>query len=167
MKRFALALALALTVPVVAQAEPPKTDQALDLQKAEVDFAKDKHKAVDKLAQQWHKDSEKGNPTAETEKELKVYYKEELAWLRDVGIPTVEDEPLPDHPQHPDKTPPEPVEDREKLIELRDLMVELKNMSGKEKPKPYGNKLDEFVKILLDRYERKDKAYEKAKEAAK
>jgi hypothetical protein len=123
-----------------------------------VDYHKDRHKAVEKLADQLSKELEKEKETTETAQALKTYYKEELERLREKGVPTVDDEALPVHPQHADEYAAIPEEERAKLIALRDLVVELKGMDLGERPKPYQAKLAEFVTVLKDRYDRKQKS---------
>ncbi len=163
-----LVAGLMLAAPVVVTQAVAATSEELDLMKAEVDYANDTHKAVAKLADDWKKNQEKEKDNAETEKELKQYLKVELEKLRELGIPTVADEEVPEDAVRQPAIEPEP---REKLIELRDLAVALK--SGKNAndeeigPKPYAKKLDEFVAILAARAERKQKFYDKEKEASK
>lgn len=163
-----LAAGILLASPVLVVEASAATQEELDLMKAEVEFAEDTAKAVSKLVDDWHKNQEKDKDNKETEKELKAYYKAELENLRSLGIPTVADEEVPEDALRTPATEPEP---REKLVELRDLVVELK--SGKNAsdedigPKPYGKKLDEYVTILNDRAERKRKQYDKEKEASK
>lgn len=156
-------LFLMLTALVTAPAIPsalaaPPTKEEVNLMKDTVDYHKDRYKAVEKLADQLAKELEKEKETTETLQSLKTYYKEELERLREKGIPTVDDEPLPVHPQHADEYEPIPEDERAKLIALRDLVVELKGMDPAERPKPYQAKLAEFVTTLKDRYDRKQKS---------
>ncbi len=168
MRKMIVAAGLLLATPTFVAPAWSATPEELDLMKAEVEYAEDTAKAVAKLVEQWHKNQEKGNDNKETEKELKAYFKTELEKLRELGIPTVADEEVPEDAIRKPATEPEP---REKLVALRDLMVELKsgkNAAGEEiGPKPYGKKLDEYVQILNERAERKRKQYEKEKEASK
>ena len=136
----------------------PPTKEEINLIKDTVDYHKDRYQAVEKLAGQLAKEIEKEKDTTETNQALRAYYKEELERLREKGIPTVDDEPLPQHPQHADAYEEIPEEERAKLIALRDLVVELKGMDPTERPKPYQGKLAEFVATLKDRYERKEKS---------
>ncbi len=155
-----LAGLMAMTGPLSAEAAAP-TEEAAELEKDTVDYHKDRYKAVEKLAGQLAKEIDKEKDTKDTIQELKAYYKEELARLREKGVPTVEDD-TPVHPQHADYYESLPEEDRTKLVALRDMMVELKGMDVSERPKPYQNKLAEYVTILKDRYERKQKSLDEA-----
>lgn len=163
-----LAAGLLFATPVLVTNAAAATQEELDLMKAEVEFAEDTAKAVSKLADDWIKNQEKGKDNKDTEKELKDYYKAELENLRSLGVPTVPDEEIPEDSLRTPATDPEP---RDKLEELRDLVVQLK--SGKNDkdedigPKPYGKKLEEYVAILTSRAERKRKQYDKEKEASK
>ena len=153
-----LALALALVLATSAHAD---TKEDLALQKAEVKYAKSVSKSVGKLVKKWQKANDKGKETAEYEKELKPYYRNELSWLREMGIVTVEEEPPLQHPAHPEKVLPLPPSETPKMEALRDLVVELKK--GDLKPKTQSKKLDEYVQKLESRYERKNVAYKEAK----
>lgn len=166
MLRTFLLLTLWAASPVLtssALAGDPVTKEDLDLQKAEVQYAKSVAKSVEKLSKKWHKNDDKNKDNLEVERELKVYYRNELAWLRAKGIPTVDDD-APQHPAHPEKVLPEPPSETPKLEELRDICVTLKD--GEIKDKGYSAKLTEYVDRLWDRYNRKERAYDKAKDEA-
>ena len=155
-----LAGLMAMTgVPSAAVAAP--AEEAAELTKDTVDYHKDRYKEVEKLAGQLAKEIDKEKDTQETVQGLKAAYKEELARLREKGVPTVEDD-TPMHPQHAAYYEGLPEEDRTKLVALRDLMVELKGMDVAERPKPYQSKLAEYVATLKDRYERKQKSLDEA-----
>ena len=159
---------LLMAAPVVVTQAQAATSEELDLMKAEVDYAEDTHKAVSGLADDWVKNQEKEKDNKETEKALKEYIKVDLEKLRELGIPTVADEEVPEDAV---RKPAIEAEPREKLVELRDLLVELKsgkNAAGEDiGPKIYGKKLGEYVAILAARAERRAKFYEKEKEASK
>lgn len=142
----------------------PMTKEELKLEKEEVKYAKSVAKSVEKLAKKWDKNAEKAKDNAEIEAELREYYKNELAWLREKGVSTVEEPDPPQHPAHPQKVLPEPESETPKLEELRDICVELKK--GELKDKKYATKLDEYVDRLWQRYERKDTAYDAHKASA-
>lgn len=167
---FALALCVAApSVVLVATSTSAFAagEKKLENMKEDVDYHKDRHKAVEKLFDGLTKsvEKEKLDDADEAHKELKEYYKDELASLRAKGVETVEDDEVPADPSRVDKEPEEiPVE---KLEELRDIVVALKTLKPSEKPKPYLTKLGEYVKTLQERYERKEKRYEAEKEASK
>lgn len=143
MLRNLVALALlALATPVVtAPAEAAVT-------KEQVKETKTTAKKVEKLAKKWHKNSAKGKDNSAVHAALVPYYKAELASLREKGIPTK------DKPVHPSAEPPE-TPDAPKLVELRDILVELKD--GDIGDKKYGKLLDQYVQRLWERYERQSK----------
>ena len=161
MRKWTLALGLAITTSLLAADASAYTKEELSLEKAEVKYAKGVSKSVGKLAKKWHKNADKGKDNAEIEKELKVYYRNELSWLREKGIPTVEEPEPMQHPAHPVKVMPEPPSETPKLEALRDLVVTLKQ--GELKDKAMGKKLDEYVSALDARYERKNKRYKEHK----
>ena len=164
MRTLILALALATATPTLigtAIAAPEAGAQAPD--KDEVKYHEDRLNDVQKLSEKLTKEIEKEKDTAETVKELKAHYLAELAALRAQGVETKVEEPLPKHPQHLDAYPETPADQREKLLALRDLVVELRGLSANEKPKVYQKKLAEYVQVLSDRYERKQKRYDNAK----
>lgn len=151
-----------LTLANTAWAEP--SEAKLDAWKEEANSAKDIHKDVSKLVKKWHKATDKDKDTAELDKEINFFVKQDLAWLRDHGIPTKEPVELPKHPLHgqAEETPLDE-DEKPKMEHLRDLLVELKD-DGKDKA--IGKKLDEYVSILGDRYERKQKRYDELKDAS-
>ena len=130
--------------------------------KAEVEYHEERFKDVQKLAEQLTKAVEKGKDTSDTIKALRAHYLDELAALRAQGIETKVEEPLPKHPQHLDTYPETPPDQREKLLALRDLVVDIKGLSVDDKPKVYQNKLNEYVQVLSNRYERKKKRFDNA-----
>lgn len=132
---------LALATPVVtAPAQAAVT-------KEQVKETKTTAKKVEKLAKKWHKNSAKGKDNSSVHAALVPYYKAELASLREKGIPTK------DKPVHPSAEPEKP--DQPKLVELRDLLVELKD--GQIGDKKYGKLLDQYVQRLWERYDRQAK----------
>lgn len=164
MRTIILSLALLVAVPTMsttAYAAPESGAQAPT--KDEVKYHEDRLSDVQKLSEKLAKEIEKEKDTADTVKELRAHYLAELSALRAQGIETKVEEPLPKHPQHLDAYPETPADQREKLLALRDLVVELKGMSATEKPKVYQKKLGEYVQILTDRYERKQKRHDNAK----
>lgn len=167
LRKLCLAALLAVAAPTLSVDAwaNPVTKEDLTLMKAEVKYAKSVAKSVEKLAKKWGKAQDKGKSTTEIEKDLKTYYRNELAWLREKGIKTVEEEPKRHHPAHPPKVLPEPEAERPKLEELRDMCVALRK--GDLKPREYRNTLNNYSKRLWERYERKARAYDKAKASAK
>ena len=164
MRILMTALALIIATPTLsgaAIAGPESGAQAPS--KDEVKYHEDKLNEVQKLAEKLVKDLEKEKDISETVKALKAHYLAELAALRAQGVETKVEEPLPKHPQHLDAYPETPADQREKLLALRDLVVELKGMSATEKPKAYQNKLAEYVQVLRDRHARKQKRFDNAK----
>lgn len=159
MRTFFLALGLALAAPAFA-GDTPK----LDKMKEEVDYEKKRFSDVEKLAKDWHKADEKAEDLKPAHQALKEFYKDELARLRDLGVPTTDND-LPTHPQHPDMVLD--AEPRDKLEALRDLVVALKSATPGENNKKYGKDLDAYVTALSDRVVRKEKQYEDEKAKAK
>ncbi len=162
-----MALALSLVAPAFVPQAEAASEKKLEQMKSDLDFQKDRLKAVEKALDKVTKDLEKGNnadANALHRDELIDVYRDELASLRDRGIETKETD-LPEHPQHEETHDQTNLtdEERAKLLVLRELMVELKNTKPADKPKPYQNKLGEFVKILEDRVQRKEKKYDKEK----
>jgi hypothetical protein len=159
-----LFIALGLTISGTALAAP--LDAKLEAWKAEAKSAKDAHKDVSKLVKKWHKAADKDKDTAELDKELHFFVKQDLAWLRDHGVPTKEPVELPKHPLHAtaEETPLDQ-DETPKMEHLRDLLVEIKD-APPGKDKAVGKKLDEYVSILEDRYERKQKKYDDLKDAS-
>ena len=156
-----ISLMLILSAPLLIPTAHGATKEDLQLQKAEMKYAQSVSKSVGKLAKKWNKNNDKGKDNAEVEKELKVYLKNELSWLREKGIKTVEEPEPMEHPAHPQKVLPEPPSETPKLEALRDICVELR--SGELKPKGYSKKLDEYVSTLEGRADRKKNAYKAAK----
>ena len=164
MRTIILSLALLLAAPALsmtAYAAPESAPQALT--KEEVKYHEGRLSDVQKLSEKLAKEIEKGKDTSDTVKELRAHYLAELSALRAQGIETKVEEDLPKHPQHLDAYPETPADQREKLLALRDLVVELKGMSASDKPKVYQKKLAEYAQLLSDRYERKQKRYNNAK----
>lgn len=159
-----ISLLLILSAPLMIPTAQGATQEELQLQKAEMKYAQGVSKSVAKLAKKWNKNNDKGKDNAEIEKELKVYLRNELAWLREKGIKTVEDPEPMEHPAHPQKVLPEPPSETPKLEALRDICVELR--TGELKPKGYSKKLDEYVTTLDGRAERKKNAYKTEKKAS-
>ena len=165
-----LAVAVAVAAPVFVASTSTSafaiSEKKLEAMKEDADYHKDRFKEIEKLANSVIKDLEKDkkDDADETHKELKKFYKDELAGLRAKGIETV-DEDIPETPLHVDNEPEEIP--REKLEELRDLCVDLKNQKPSEKPKPYQTRLEEYLKTLQERYERKESRYEEEKAASK
>jgi hypothetical protein len=163
MRQFLLAIALAVATPTLithAHASAEKGAKAPD--KDEVKYHQDRFNDVQKLSEKLAKEIEKEKDTSDTANALKPHYLDELSALRAQGVETKVEEPLPKHPQHLDNYTEAPAEDREKLVALRDLVVELKGMSPDDKPKVYQKKLGEYIQVLSDRYERKQKRYDNA-----
>ncbi len=157
---LALLSAPALLAPPAFAATP----EELDRLKSEADLAGDRHKAIEKLADDFDKNLEKEKDNGETTKAIREYLLEELAKLRKMGIPTNPCEPE-DDVEKPEKEMSE--EEQAKLVELRDLCVKLKTHKAGEKDKPFSKDLRTYLGILSDRAERKSKRYDKEKEASK
>ena len=164
LRTLLMGLALLSAPALVAPPAFAATPEELDRLKSEADVAGDKAKAVEKLADDFDKNLEKGKDNAETKKAIREYLLEELANLRKLGIPTNPEEPEDDVAEPEEEIP---AEEREKLVALRDLCVKLKTHKLGEKDKPFAKDLRAYIQVLNDRAERKEARYEKEKEASK
>lgn len=165
LRKVILALSLALATPTffAAPAYAGYTKEELKLEKDEAKYNKAVAKSVAKLVKKWHKEAEKGDPTKEIEKELKDYFQNELADLRDKGVDMKGEDPKPASrdPRYPGKAAPADDDEKKKLEELRDQVIALKG--GDLKDKAMGKQLDDYVKTLEKRAERSLERYKKHK----
>ena len=164
MRTILMGLALLSAPTLIAPPAFAATPEELDRLKSEADVAGDKHKAIEKLADDFDKNLEKEKDNVEVNKAVREYVTEELAKLRKLGIPT-----NPDEPEDDVEEPEEEIsdEDRAKLVALRDLCVSLKNHKVGEKDKVFSKELHAYLKVLAERAERKQKQYDKEKEDSK
>ena len=163
-RKAILALTLSLATPTLlaSNAYAGYTKEELALEKDEAKYHKAVAKSVGKLVKKWHKATDKGKPTKDIEKELKGYFKNELADLKDKGV-TLKEEPenVTRDPRRPGRVAPADDEEKGKLEKLRDMVQDLKG--GDLKDKKMGKKLDEYVSLLEKRADRTMERYKKHK----
>ena len=130
--------------------------------KDEVKYHEDRLSDVQKLSEKLAKEIEKEKDTADTVKELRAHYLMSCPRSeRRASRPKSKSPPSTRNTLTPTPRPP-PISG--KLLALRDLVVELKGMSAPAKV--YQEKLGEYVQILTDRYERKQKRHDNKKQAS-
>jgi hypothetical protein len=162
---------MAIAIPF-ATTDAHAADPELKAQKQEVKAARKYSKQVDKQVRKWEKGAAKGKDKkmAKADAELDLIVRDELARLRDLGVPTKTTEPKPINPKIPEKVivmapeNPKMEEFRDELVELRDLQDRFE--SGSARPKDFTRKsalLSTLQDSVEDRYERKDKRYREAK----
>lgn len=166
------AAAPAATVDTTADKPKGKPTEAdVDAAKDELKWHKDQAKTVSKLVGKWNKyvESDKMDKAAEIDAELKPILRDQMGYLRDMGVTNV-GEDLPPAPSGPMMVGDE---ESSKMETLRDHIIELRTQEI-EYAKPDGakvqarkaayNALDQAVQA---RYERKEAQYEKMKDAVK
>ncbi len=147
------------------------TEADLDAAEDELDWHADQAKQISKLVGKWNKyvDGDKMDKAAEIDAELKPLLRDQMGYLRDMGVTGVGDD-LPPAPSGPmmvgddDVTKMETLRDH--ILELRTQAIEYAKPDGAkvQARKAAYNALDQAVQA---RVERKEAQYEKMKDAVK
>lgn len=147
------------------------TEADVDAAKEELKWHKDQAKQVSKLVGKWNKyvEAEKFDKAAEIDAEIKPLLREQMGYLRDMGVTNVGDDlpPASGSPMMVGEEEPTKMETlRDHITELRTQEIEYAKPDGArvQARKAAYNALDQ---ALQSRLERKEKQYDEMKDAVK
>lgn len=166
MRMMVLATFSLFATPALAAKGEAPTTEAVKASKATMKEARAFERTLDRVARRWNKgvDQARDRKVARLDAKLGGLYRQELARLRGLGVPT-KVEVLPVHPFHPDRVPqPE----HPKLESLRDTVVALDQLRrARDGSSDVKGKERRLLGVLQDsaekRYERSDRRFESLK----